>query len=53
VGVGDDVFVNVGVAVGASLKPQADKARPKDVAPVSLRKSRLDSGLEFIIVIPI
>ena len=45
--VADGVNAGVGIVVGDN--PQADKAKPKDVAPPTFIKSRLDNDLGFVI----
>ena len=38
-----------GGAVSVGTNPQADKANPRDVVPLNLRKSRRDSDVDFVI----
>jgi hypothetical protein len=45
--VGDKAPVNVGFAVKGFVKPQADKANPKDAVPPTFRKSRRDTRMGF------
>lgn len=53
VAVGNGVSVGAGITVGFWVMPQADKAKPKDVVPLSLRKSRRDADLElFMTTLP-
>jgi hypothetical protein len=53
VAVSNGVFVGAGVTVDVGARPQADKAKPKDAAPLNLRKSRRVSffGLSLAITL--